>query len=107
MDIRFRIRSQNIGTTIMEINPSRINQFICDNVVSDDMRIDVSTLLFDQNNIEIFENDLVCDSSKNRYRIAYKKGAFVAIKENDSSGHAIPLYLLQINSHIPVEVITE
>ena len=79
MDIRFRIRSHNIGTTIMDINPSRINQFICDNVVSDDMRIDVSTLLFDQNNIEIFENDLVCDSSKIRYRIAYKNGAFVAI----------------------------
>lgn len=67
------------------------------------VQLNLSTLLCDQNECEIFEHDIVCDSSGEKFQIIYQNGAFFAVKINQNAdGSMLPLYLLQINGHIPV-----
>lgn len=72
-------------------------------VPQDNVQLNLSTLLFDQNECEIFEHDIVSDSSGEKFQILYQDGAFFAEKINQNTEKVIiPLYLLQLNGHIPV-----
>lgn len=71
--------------------------------------LSISTLLFDDNDTEIYENDLVYDSAGNKFIIKYHNGAFFAVKLNKHDkpcNELLPLYILQNNGHVPVKVLT-
>lgn len=72
------------------------------------VQLNLSTLLFDQNECELFEHDIVRDSSGAIFQIIYQNGAFFATKiDQNTDSNMIPLYLLQINGHIPVTKLKE
>jgi len=65
----------------------------------------LSTELFDDNNSEIYENDIVIDAAGSIFKIIFLNGAFFAFKINQSGPEKLlPLYLLQSNGHIPVKI---
>lgn len=72
-------------------------------IPQENVRLNISTLLYDQNDCEIFENDIVCDSSGKKFQIIYQDGAFFAARAGTNTDNSIlPLHLLQLNGHIPV-----
>lgn len=65
----------------------------------------LSTLLYDQNGNEIFENDTLCDADNRLYRVIYRNGAFLAQHQEKKEQIDLPLYLLQNNGVIPAKII--
>lgn len=104
MELRFKIlddtqqltfpKAVELGTVVIEDN----------RIYSNHAKILLSTLLFDMDGHEIFEDDTVVDESNHEYKIIYKSGAFFALCCTPGDSRVIPLYLLEGNGYIPVRI---
>lgn len=107
MNIKLKVTSTdkqlNLSSALADSVISVVgNQLIPQNGV----KINISTQLFDENDCEIFENDIICDSTGTKFKIEYNNGAFFATKISSSAqSESLPLYFLQLNGHLPVIVI--
>ena len=78
----------------------------CMIIPQDNVQIRCSSSIFDINDNEIFEQDIVVDESGKRFEICFQNGAFFAVeKEKSKSAKGIPLFLLQSKKHIPATII--
>lgn len=73
-----------------------------------DFEFQISTLLYDDNDKEIFDGDILRDSRGDEYAVTYRFGIFFAVKRVQSPSTSVnrfPLYLLQENGHIPAKIV--
>lgn len=61
--------------------------------------------LLDNNGKEIFEKDVLSDSSGRLFQVQYMRGAFFAISLDHNDQKAIPLFFLEINGIIPAIIV--
>ena len=65
----------------------------------------LSTLLVDDDDNEIFENDTLRDGENRIFKIIYRDGAFVAHSQSTSEGLSdMPLFLLQSKGRVPARI---
>ena len=65
----------------------------------------LSTLLVDDDDNEIYENDTICDGENRFFKIVYRDGAFIAHSQNKAEGFSdMPLYLLQSKGRVPARI---
>lgn len=73
-------------------------------VGNENIVISISSRLFDWNNKEIFENDIVRDYQGNIYRIIYNYGMFY-LSDPKSEKIIMPISVCKLGSKIDIEVI--
>ena len=107
MKIRVRI-STNENTIDLEKALNNMNlQIIKEEIVPNNRStgINLSTLLVDDEGVEIFENDIVADSDGREFKIVYHSGGFWASTISSKPMQLeIPLLILQSKGCVPVRV---
>lgn len=71
---------------------------------NDNIILSMSTKLYDWNNKEIFENDIVKDYKGNMYLISYNFGMFY-FADLESKDIIAPISIYKLNNTIDVEII--
>ena len=71
---------------------------------NDNIIISISSRLFDWNNKEIFENDLVRDNKGNIYKIIYDYGMFY-FSDPQTQNIIMPISVCKLGNKLDVEVI--
>lgn len=61
--------------------------------------------LFDNNGKEIYEEDVLSDTSGKLFRVKYMRGAFFAISIDHDDQKSIPLFFLEINGIVPATIV--
>lgn len=71
---------------------------------NENLVISISSRLFDWNNKEIFENDIVRDNQGNIYKITYDYGMFY-FSDPESEKIIMPISVCKLGNKVDIEVI--
>ncbi len=104
MELRLRVVEGTKQLTLLEAMSTGRIILEEDRLYSDTAKILRSTSLWDLDEHEIFEEDMVVDEQGHMYSITYKNGAFFAVSHSQDVPRMIPLYLLQGSDHIPIKI---
>ncbi len=105
MDITIRICYLGKEISLYEALNKGYVKIVNNKIVgNEDVVISMSSRLFDWNNKEIFENDIVRDYQGNIYRIIYDYGMFY-FSDPKSKKIVMPISVCKLGNKIDIEVI--